>query len=391
MEKHWDIGLLSAIYTDNIGSVLTYYALYKTLTDFGFTVLQIEKTLDSTLTNYEKSVDFVKKWISVYDKPVQKDSLFDLYELNDVCDSFVVGSDQIFMEDMLKQRGSIFLCEFARSDKKIIAYSSSFGGPGARGSKEFNSRLKFYLSRFSALSCREDNGIEFGSSLGLPKIDWNLDPVFLCDVSHYKKLLQSYNVPDSKDEPYVFSYVVRPVDRIASLTQRAAKKLTNNQVKCAIHRIDKRGKGKLSGYPCHDAFPIEQTLSELYNSRYVITDSFHGVCFAIIFKKDFVCIPRDFEDRFTSLLRRIGLSDRIIHPNLDNFNDKLLEPIDYASVYDKLTPLIEASREWLLDALGNSEEGLSLQSYDILYQYITKQQNDIIELQKAVHLLNSEK
>ena len=116
----------------------------------------------------------------------------------------------------------------------------------------------------------------------------------------------------------------------------------------------------------------------------------HGVCFCIIFKKDFLVVPRDFLDRFTTLLNKVGLGDRIIKENHSNLTEKSFAPIDWDAVYEKLQVEIGISKHWLMDALEDeSHKKFSYTDVDILMEFIRKQENHIKELQKEIEQLKN--
>ena len=104
------------------------------------------------------------------------------------------------------------------------------------------------------------------------------------------------------------------------------------------------------------------------------------VCFAIIFRKDFLVIPRDFIDRFTTLLTKIGLEDRIIDNNFSNFTTDLFKPIDYDKVYENLNREIETSREMLIQALKVNETDTILSDIDVVMDYICSNSKQIEKL-----------
>ena len=102
---------------------------------------------------------------------------------------------------------------------------------------------------------------------------------------------------------------------------------------------------------------LEEWLNYLYNSSFIITDSFHGVCLSLIFHKTFVFINGNMTDddgleRVSSLLGKLGLSERIVQATTDILkDDSLLADIDYEKVDITLNKLKNDSMNWLLNAL----------------------------------------
>lgn len=386
----YEIGMPGVIGNDNIGSILTYYALYNTLTEMGYSVLPIERPKDSPFPVDERAGTFTKKWLPAYSQPVQYDTLFDMRKLNQICDQFVLGSDQLFLSSMAASRNHCYMLQWADDSKNKIGYSTSFGGPGARGTKEYYKELKYYLNRFNFLSCRENDGVNFANKeLKLKQnVEWCIDPVFLCGKDKYMKLVNSVKEKHTGD--YIGSYVLITRPPVVNLVLKTRDHFSTAEKKIPVEVLGTEGNiqksPNLRRFKRYDPFPIERALEMIFRSKFFVTDSFHGMCFSIIFRKDFLVMPRDFHDRFHSLLDRLGLQDRIIKPDLSNLTEASFQPIDYDAVYEKLNAEVARCKGMLSDALTqNKENGYS--DMDILMQYIEKQQNTIGGLQSQIEEL----
>lgn len=387
----YDIGLPTVFYGENIGSVLTYWSMYHVLSDLGYSVKPFEKPYSAPLKDHPLSVDFAKKWLPSWAVPKRYATQLDMRVLNSSCNQFVVGSDQVFLENMSNIRKDIFFLQYVAANRNKVAYASSFGGPGGRGSKDYYEHLKYYLDKFDAISCREDDGVSFANeTLKLRnKVEFALDPVFLCAKDHFMQLVDS--TPARSGDPFIGAYIVKPRDRVLDLIGRASNGLGFTQVECHIHKYDKAKVPKFQKFSCSDSFPLEETLRTLYDCDYIITDSYHGVCFALIFEKDFLAIPRDFPDRFTSLLKRLGLEDRIVADDLSNYSEDLLRrKIDYAEVRKLLLPLIESSRSFLESALAKPRTYDGLSDFDAAMDILLEQEKAIRALTKRVKQLESD-
>ncbi len=105
-----------------------------------------------------------------------------------------------------------------------------------------------------------------------------------------------------------------------------------------------------------NAASVGEFLSLIAHADYVVTSSFHGTAFSIIFQRNFMsAFPHpEYAERVNSLLSIIGIRDRLISP--DEYSCKaaqLLTPIDYSQVTPHLEAFRESSREWLRNALSN--------------------------------------
>ncbi len=384
-EKRYDIGLVGVMGNDNIGSVLTYYALYHALTDMGYSVLMIERPLDSPLPVTEKAKMFTDKWLPDYARPVQYKNIDEMHELNAMCEQFVVGSDQIYLASMSNARNDVYFLEWVDDYKNKIGYACSFGGPMARGSKEYYQRLRYYLNRFSFLSSRENDGVDLiNNELKTDvKAKWCIDPVFLCDKEHYLKLVRATKI--LRNENFLGAYVVIPRPSITNLIRKTKEHFGMMPLELVGDQNKLNEFEPLKKYKARDSFPIGRILETIYSSTFFVTDSFHGVCFAIIFKKDFLVVPRDFTDRFHSLLDRIGLDERIIKADMSNLTEESFKPIDYEAVYSKLDVLIDECRKDLSYALKYKREPIPvLTNMDVVRALISKQQKEIEQLKSAL-------
>ncbi len=387
----YDIGLVGVMGNENIGSILTYYGLYNTLTEMGYSVLPIERPLDSPLQVSEKAKAFSKKWMPSHAQFVQYETVDDMRALNDKCGQFVVGSDQIYLAGMSRKRNHCYFLQWADDSKNKVAYASSFGGPGARGSEEYYRGLRYHLNRFSFVSCREDDGVNFANQqLKLDKkTQWCLDPVFLCDPKKFQNLANAFK--QEREKPYIGSYVIIPKQSIVNLLKKTREHFSGHgrELLCSKELVSSGRYGQfpeLNHYKKSDAFPVGHALEVIKNSDFFVTDSFHGMCFSVIFRKNFLVMPRDFHDRFHSLLDRIGLGDRIIKADLSNFSEDLFKPIDYDKVYEKLNAEIARCKKLLADSLKH-QDAAALTDMDVLMRYIQRQNHEIKDLETQVSQL----
>lgn len=382
----YDIGLVGVMGNENIGSVLTYFGLFQTLAEMNYSVLPIERPLDSPLKTSTKAQEFNSRWYPAHAQPVQLESIEQMKQLNEKCKQFVVGSDQVFLEAMSIKRNHCYFLKWVDGCKNKVGYACSFGGPGARGSEEYYRELQYYLNRFSFLSCREDDGVKFvNEHLRLKQpISWCIDPIFLCKPEKFYNIARKADVV--RDKEYIGAYLIIPKTNLVDLLKRTQKHFHDCDVEIITSENQKRrikDAEVLRDFRTKDAFPVEGTLENILNSKFYITDSFHGVCLSIIFKKDFIVVPRDFKDRFTSLLNRLGLGDRIVRSDLSDLTDEHFKPIDYDLVYERLNAEIVRCRN-LLKSVLKSGKSLPLTNMEVAMRYIDSQQKRIETLENKL-------
>lgn len=103
---------------------------------------------------------------------------------------------------------------------------------------------------------------------------------------------------------------------------------------------------------------IEDWLSGIANSEFMIVDSFHATVFCILFHKNFVTIANEARglSRFSSLLKMVGLEDRLIINRVITRNDIQDRSIDWNLVEERIERFRNKSKGFLLDALQMDEQ-----------------------------------
>ena len=253
------------------------------------------------------------------------ESVADLVELNRTADVFIVGSDQVFRLSYNAGYEFHYYLPFVDADKKKIACAASFGASELEGTIADRELVRCYLSGFDAVSVRETDGLRLcGEELRRSDAALILDPVFWPAPGEWETLIR--NAYDGEKD-FGLTYV-----------------------------LDQNREITLSP---------EQWLYNIKNCRYMVTDSFHGACFAIIFNKPFICVANRERgiSRFESLFDMLGLSSRLVKngETLDGRAD-LFETIDYAAVNQKLAAEVARSRRWMAEALQKPKAPQSFES-----------------------------
>jgi exopolysaccharide biosynthesis predicted pyruvyltransferase EpsI len=190
---------------------------------------------------------------------------------------------------------------------------------GSRRSDDTSSGMN-WQSSFNAISVREQSGIHLCKEhLGVEAVQV-LDPTLLLDAEDYRKIYGA----QKETKPYIATYVL---DR-----NKDIQKIVKSIAKATGLEVRQLGKLSANGFA-----PIEDWLSGIDGAKYVITDSFHGSVFSILFHTPFITlgnIDRGMS-RFQSLLKAFDLNDRLIVDS--NFAQRIIDlSIDWKSVDDKL-------------------------------------------------------
>lgn len=274
--------------------------------------------LPSRYNALKKFSDFQKNYLSL-SPPL---SHAQLIETNHQFDAFICGSDQIWNPRVTNNSISFnkaYFLNFVPNTKVKVSYASSIGS--YTFTDENIADLKTLLADFTAISTRENDGVKkLKSALPDRKISHVLDPTLLLSANEWCTHLNLGNTTEHP-ERYILVYSVPRIKAISAITQLMAKLLNLkvlviDQMLRPITKCDAHIK---------DAGPRE--FVELFSkAEYVITDSFHGTCFSIIFGKPFIsiCNPTN-SNRIVSLLESLDLADRAIYApeqikNIKNYN-----------------------------------------------------------------------
>lgn len=351
LQPHFDIGIMGFWYGLNYGSILTYYALNKVLQDMGYSTLMIEKpTSPCDWENNPKTHSriFAKKHYTISKYRHYRN----LKQLNNICNTFILGSDQVFAPGCYRWfRNSLFF-DFVDKNHKTIAYAASFGHKNFTNSFKEKLRLKTFIKAFDAISVREDSGVEILKDKFNTNGVHTLDPLFLCNMKHYEDLIDE--IEPVEENHHILTYILDPNQEKKNFILNSANKLNKKFVNIldGNHYNHEKNKAKLDLENTKHVVNIQEFLAYFKNSDFVITDSFHGTCIAILFKKPFIAIGNKKRGitRFESLLKTFNLMDRLIY-NIDEINSELFTPINYDEVYKILEKEKELSLKWLIDAL----------------------------------------
>ena len=360
MKKHYDICVAGFWYGFNYGSLLNGYAEYKLLKNMGKEVLMLHKPIapgapiiDREITEGH-NVSFVNKYYDAED--ISPRYTYDeLKSLNEICDCFCAGSDQIWNYE-LSFHENLYM-PFVEDDKKLISFSTSFGHKRDKTPIECRERIKSYLERYSAISVREKFDVEIlKNNYGLVG-QLVFEPVFCLDKKYYEELI--LNSKFNEEEPYILTYILDPNEEKRNAIIYYAKQLGVKVINLLDGDAYVREKNrKILNLPnILENIEAEDFLKTFYNAKYVITDSFHGTAFSIIFNKPFLSIGnygRGFE-RFIDLLSRLDLMGRLVDPRAIPHDKKYLKPIDYTDVNETIKRESRYTIEWLNNAVDMSK------------------------------------
>lgn len=351
------ISILTFSKGDNYGAVLQSYALAEVLRRMGYGVQFFSMPrwytwrywLISNISPLKYRFNsFRRKYLRDF-APLCKteEELTQVAGNSDFC---IVGSDQVWNPNITKERTSIYFLGFVPDSTPKISYAASFGTSEWQH-PELTEKIDALLKRFKAVSVREDSGVRicrdtFGINPTLV-----LDPTLL--LGDFNALLKR---PKYKD--YLVGFMFRPTKALYNSMKKFAQDLHTKTIVMDLPSkqiMDRISIDKVSPFTS-----VEQWVTNIAFAKAVVTDSFHCLCFSLIFKRNFYFINTNskLSTRITSLLSSLGLEDRIFNgiEEFEKFVDSKdydkLGDIDYKLVDKKLTDLRDASMAFLKDALA---------------------------------------
>lgn len=370
------IGILTLPLHTNYGNILQAYALQKVLQQMGHEVIIINrrfnppplkrrlkflcKNLIEVIikfkkcpmvmgTDYllkrkgEKFQTFITKYLNTT-QPILSAS--ELKKYSDSFDACIVGSDQVWRAIYVPNIEDFFLRFITNKNTKKIAYAASFGIATPEYTKKQIVSCGKYLNLFKAVSVREEGGRKI-----IEDFKWNclkiktvLDPTMLLPKGTYFKLLENRNT-SSPTQNYIFCYILDTNIKIHNIIDKITNTLNVNP----FYIIDPI-KWSKDNYTMPS---IENWISGIKNASFVITDSFHGTVFSILFNKPFaVYINKERgADRFYTLLKNFHLEDRIIS-RIEEVNPLIEKKINWDLINTQIEKKKEESISFLTEALS---------------------------------------
>ena len=277
-------------------------------------------------------LDFQQNYMSFTDAI----SNVEQYELIDFLsfDILIVGSDQVWRFDYTKDRKFEYFFDFIKDDiQKIrfLSFAASFGVDDWSLSEQETEKIIKLLSRFDTITVREDSGVQICQDILKCKASSVLDPTFLLPVDEYRKLYKG-NEPNNKGK--IISYLLDEnpeytyfIEQIRSALRKTV--ITNGKVTTDVLGI----------WPYHKYVSISAWIKAFDDADFVITDSFHGVCFSIIFNTPFLVYANKKRGvaRFKSILRYFELEGCLI----SSISDYSFSKLNQTYNWDKINSVIK--------------------------------------------------
>ncbi|MBE6519560.1 MAG: 4Fe-4S dicluster domain-containing protein [Thermoplasmata archaeon] len=349
----FDVGITGFWRVMNYGGELTYYALYHIFQDMGLESILIDYR--SNTEGAPQSPPLLKTQYPFYSIARWYKTKKEQEELNSRVTTFVVGSDQVWNRRFVDQDTlECYALDFVHDDRNKVSVAASFGTDRFEGSEAERESFARLVRRFNHLSVREKSAVDICRDMGA-EATILMDPVMLCDIRHFEALAEASTA--RYPERYVFNYMMFAVNFIGM--EAIYKKLGYGPI--TVGNANANLEDKIE-YPRTNAGSLENWMKCIKGSSFVVTDSFHGTVFSILFKKQFITLIGNWGEnsgvgRITTLLGMLGLESRIFKTPKEAVESGVMDDIiDYDEVYEKLDANREESMKWLRNAiLGGSD------------------------------------
>lgn len=338
------IGIITIFHVPNYGAMLQCYSLCSYLEEKGHEVFLYDVSFSKTnrvLASLKNRVmmgfmnEFIKKRLPYFTA-----------NLSENADVYLVGSDQVWNPEIVGDKIGHYMLDFAPTGAYKIAYAASLGVSEWKYA-ELKDKAQRLLQDFRHISVRESSGKDLLASTFQIAATTVMDPCFLC-----LDFKDKFGIDVREDPQKVTTFkLVYSYDWYQKI-KKTVKNMGCYWVELNGRNFKKRG--DLKGLNVKKV-SVHTWLQTIASSQYVVTDSFHGSVFCLIFRKQFAVVPgiKSRMTRLTSLLSQLGLGDRLVD-NVEDVPKVLANKINYDEVYSKLLPLVKDSQKWLDKALPDA-------------------------------------
>jgi len=312
------IGIIGLPHSQNIGNNLLKYAIYIKISELGYEPYIIgQRYINDNITFINNSVK-----LRLINKSFNEINESD-YEI------LMVNSDQTWRRLCDHFYYDIAFLKFAKNwNKPKFVYGASLGTDIWEFTKNEELIIKYLIKNFTGISVREKGSIKLiENHLGI-KPTLVLDPTLLIDKKYYLNLIKNFKIDNLIDYNYIFIYTITNSKILEAYIKNITKKYFYSIYSININVINQ----------------IEKFIYGIYKSKAVITDSFHGTLFSLIFNKPFISFVYEERgnERFNSLSKVFNLHNRIFPFNSTpdvqlletplNFNKNALKSLKKISI-----------------------------------------------------------
>lgn len=295
-----------------------------------------ELTLPAIKENNDKFNEFYRRNFHLSARKYRPESL-NYARRAEQLDGYVVGSDTVFcLEEFDLDDG--YFANLPSMQGHAVSYAASFGD--SHFTEESYARLNPLLRNFNALGIRENQFIPYVREQVQTEVARTIDPTLLLQAEDY----DSITAPRIYERPYILMYARRYNPKMEAYVRRMAAENGWRVVEISLRATNAEEFGHTMRYDAG----VEEFLSLVKHAEMVVTNSFHGMIFAVQFRRPFISFSRDqCDNKISELLALFGITDRLF---VDGTEPEPA-PVDYAAVHNRIGAERVRSLEFLNRAL----------------------------------------
>ncbi len=286
------------------------------------------------------------------DSYIDKSDLLYLNKMSDDLrqsyDAVIVGSDQVWNPRYIRSIRHFYLSDFDDNVIKL-SYAASFGFSEWMYTSHDTTVCKNLAQRFKAISVREQSGIALCKDKLNVEAKWVLDPTLLIDKKYYNDIIAA-DKDESVFEGNMMVYILDKSQEKQNIIEEVVR-LIGTKPYTVMAEQNFRNVGKNRVAEC--VFPsVSRWLKGFSEADFVVTDSFHGTVFSLVFNKPFISIMNKQRgaDRFVSLLESLGLKSRLVS-DISSCKKAIETPIDYKKVEQIINKQRKISLDFIIKGL----------------------------------------
>lgn len=259
-----------------------------------------------------------------------------------IADIYISGSDQIW-NVRATDFSPVYYLSFLKK-AKCISYAASFGPLKINWEKYDSSKYADLLNKYDYISTRETGSADNVEQLTGKRPEVHVDPTFLLSVDEWREVQSKANYNKGK---YILFYCLEPTREQIKIASAISKKIS---LPILVLRYNNKNDWFNSFVHRYDAGPSD-FLSYIDNAAMVLSSSFHGTAFSIIYHKPFYVFNGLNDNRISSILTKMNLEDRLIE-KMDDIDKVEIKPLDGEIIENALVSERERSTKYLKTALG---------------------------------------
>ncbi len=314
-----------------------YKGIFNKILHLGWRTLKWKKRY----TKYKKFEDFMKENYHLTQKYTTFQQLVDNPPEADI---FFTGSDQLWNTDITEGFDKTYYLEFVGNDKIKASYAASLGRN--KIDLQYQKEYEEALQKLDYIAVREQEAQLELQTYANKKIWVTIDPTLLHEKQMWDKLVQKSKV--KLKEKYIFVYILEENEEFVKIVNEISKYLDLKVVSISKKKRFEREEIYAEAGP-------EDFIYLFQNAEFVITNSFHGTVFSLIFEKRNCIIPHlKTGARMCNLMKKIGLEQRIITKLEDLDLVKITQEIDYVTVKKLLEKERKNAENYIETVLKNN-------------------------------------